>query len=142
MSRFDARLELNPTEEMMRSHGLGVGGPIQKFIDNECIKLMQPYTPRLSGVLAFSSINQNCIGTGVIIQEQEYARFQYYGKVMTTEDGRVWAKKNEAKPIITDRDLVHNKSRHPKAGPHWFERMVADSKEDILKGAQEVAKKL
>lgn len=142
MSRFDARLELKPTEEMKRSHGLGEGGPIQKFIDSECIKLMAPYTPFLGGALEKAAKQGTVIGSGVIVQDTPYARFQYYGKVMTTEDGRVWARLHEAKPIVTDRDLVHNKSNHPQAGPRWFERMKAEHAEDILKGAQEVAKKL
>lgn len=140
MSIFNARLELNPTDIIKKSHGLGIGGPIQKAVDSECIRLMSRYTPKLNGLMDKSAENQTVIGSGEIVQDTPYSFFQYYGKVMTTTDGRVFARKNEAKPIITDRDLVHNKSRHPLAGPFWFPRMVADNKEDILKVAEEAAK--
>ena len=140
--RITARLDLNPTEEIKRSHGLGVGGPIQMFVDSECIRRMSKYTPMITGVLEKSATLGTVIGSGEIHQDTPYSRFQYYGKVMTTEDGRVWARKYESKPIITERDLVHNKSRHPQAGPRWFERMKEAEKEDILRGAQEVAKRL
>lgn len=103
---------------------------------------MSPYTPFLGGALEKAATLGTVIGSGEIHQDTPYSRFQYYGKVMTTEDGRVWANLHESKPIITDRDLVHNRSRHPLAGPKWFERMAEAEKEDILKGAQEVAKKL
>jgi len=52
--------------------------------------------------------------------------------------GSPWARRGEKK-ILTDRDLVHDKSKHPMAGPFWFERMKADHKEDILEGARKVA---
>lgn len=142
MAEFTAHLNIKPTEEMKRAHGLGYGGAIQRYIDSECIRRMSPYTPMLSGVLDKSATLGTVIGSGEIHQDTPYSRFQYYGKVMTTEDGRVWARKNEAKPIVTNRDLVHNKSRHQNAGPRWFERMATAEREDILNGVQEVAKRL
>lgn len=142
MSRFNARLEMKPTQEMIRSHGLGKGGPIQKYVDSECIRLMAPYTPMLGGALVKAPEAGPPIGSGEIIQDTPYARFQYYGKVMIYPATRsTWAPKY-GKKEVTEKDLVHQKSKHPMAGPFWFERMKADHKEDILNGAQEVAKKL
>lgn len=127
---------------MIRSHGLGEGGPIQKYVDSECIRLMAPYTPYLGGALEKAATQGTVIGNGEIIQDTPYARFQYYGKVMIyPATGSTWAPKY-GKKEVTEKDLVHQKSKHPMAGPFWFERMKADHKEDILKGAQEVAKKL
>ena len=35
--------------------------------------------------------------------------------------------------------IGHSTERHPQAGKLWFERMKADHKEDILKGAMAIA---
>ena len=138
--QFNIELKMKTTDEIVRVHGLGENGDVQKFIDAECIRYMDKYTPMITGTMIDSAITGTVIGSGLIEYANPYARFQYYGKVMTTEDGRVWAKKDEEKPIITGRNLVHNKSRHPQAGPFWFERMKADYKETILEGAQKIAR--
>jgi hypothetical protein len=52
--------------------------------------------------------------------------------------GSAYASQGESK-VLTDNDLVHNTSRHPQAGPYWFERSKADNKGKILRGAQKVA---
>ena len=39
----------------------------------------------------------------------------------------------------TGRPLTYSTERHPQAGKLWFERMKADHKEDILKGAMAIA---
>lgn len=137
--RFDAHLDMKPTAEMIKSHGLGEGGEIQKFVDKECLLVMSPYTPMLSGLMEKSATVGTVIGSGVIEYNSPYARFQYYGKVMIYEPtGSTWAPK-DGKKIVTDRKLIHNTSRHPKAGPYWFDRAMQDHKEEILQGAQDIA---
>lgn len=49
--------------------------------------------------------------------------------------GSTWAPMYGRKEV-TDRELQHQKSRHPKAGSYWFERMKADKRTVILRGAQ------
>lgn len=39
----------------------------------------------------------------------------------------------------TGRPLTYSTERHPLAGKLWFERMKADHKDDILKGAIAIA---
>ena len=110
----------------------------QSFVDNECIRRMVAYTPMLTGALYKTSMLGTVIGSGEIRQIAPYARYQYYGKLMVSSiTGSAWSKGEEK--VLTDKDLVHNKAYHPKAGPYWFERMKADHKDKILKGAKKVA---
>lgn len=137
--QFDAHLVMKPTAEMIKSHGLGEGGEIQKFVDSECKRVMEPYTPMISGMMIDSVEVGTVIGSGVIEYTSPYARFQYYGNVMIYEPtGSTWAPLG-GKKVVTDKKLVHNTSRHPKAGPLWFDRSMADHKEEIRQGAQDIA---
>jgi hypothetical protein len=137
--QFNGHLEMKATDILMKDRGLLPFGKAQRFIDQECIRLMAPYTPYRAGILEKSATLGTKIGSGEINQVSPYARFQYYGKVMVSAiTGSPWAKHGEKK-ILTGRDLVHDKSKHPMAGPFWFERMKADHKEDILEGARKVA---
>ena len=137
--KFNGRLEMKATDILMKDRGLEPMGKVQKFIDQECIRLMAPYTPRKSGLLEKAATLGTKIGSGEINQISPYARFQYYGKVMVSSiTGSPWARRGD-KQVLTDRDLVHNKSIHPMAGPFWFERMKADKKDEILEGARKIA---
>lgn len=112
----------------------------QKFVDSECIRLMIPYTPMLNGQLMQSAARGTVIGSGVIKYNSPYARYQYYGKLMVSSiTGSAYAGKGESK-ILTDKDLHYNNSKHPRAGKLWFERMKADRKEQILRGAERFLK--
>jgi hypothetical protein len=137
--QFNGRLEMKATDVLMKERGLNPLGKVQKFIDQECIRLMAPYTPFRAGMLERSATLGTKIGSGEINQIAPYARYQYYGKLMVSSiTGSAWARYGEKK-VLTDKDLVHDKSRHPQAGPFWFERMKADHKEEILEGARKVA---
>jgi hypothetical protein len=137
--QFNGRLEMKATDILMKDRGLEPMGKVQKFIDQECIRLMAPYTPYRSGILEGSAVRGTKIGSGVIHQITPYARYQYYGKLMVSSiTGSAWTRKGEKK-ILTDRDLQYDTSRHPLAGKMWFERMKTDKKDEILEGARKVA---
>lgn len=137
--QFNGRLEMKATDILMKDRGLEPMGKVQKFIDQECIRLMAPYTPYRQGILEKSATLGTKIGSGEINQVTPYARYQYYGKLMVSSiTGSPWARRGEKK-VLTDRDLVHDTSMHPMAGPFWFERMKADKKDEILAGARKVA---
>lgn len=135
---FHNTFTINPIAKLQKARGIQVNGRVQQFIDQETIRLMAPYTPMLTGALEKSATIGTDIGSGVIQQISPYARFHYYGKLMLSEwTDSAWSH-GEGK-YVTDIDLVHNKSQHPKAGPFWFERMKTDKKEQILRGAQKIA---
>lgn len=50
----------------------------QEFVDSECIRKMNPDTPRKTGVLIKSATLGTVIGSGEINQIAPYARKQYY----------------------------------------------------------------
>lgn len=131
--------DMKGDQALIRERGLQPYGRTQKFIDQEVIRLMAPYTPMLTGALEKSATSGTRIGSGEIHQNTPYARYQYYGKLMVSSlTGSAYATHGESK-VLTDKDLQYNKSKHPQAGPYWFERMKADKKEQILRGAQKVA---
>lgn len=97
----------------IKKRGLYKGSRAQKFIDSEVIRRMGPYTPMDTGFLKNSAPKvQTVIGSGKIVQAAPYARRQYYEH---KGDGR--------------------------RGRKWFERMKAEHKESILKGARMIAKR-
>lgn len=145
-----ARLDVN-VNDIMKNHGLDDGGEAQRYIDNECIRLMDPYTPFLNGALMASVRLNSVIGSGKLVQATPYARYQYYGNLMVDpitlkgsfydpKTGRHWSRPGVGKIMDPGgRKLQHNTSKNPQAGPHWFERMVADHGDDIGRGAAKVA---
>ena len=70
-----SRLEWNPN--FSREHEKRFDKR-QQFIDQECIRRMNPETPRRTGVLVKSAILGTVIGSGEINQIAPYARRQYY----------------------------------------------------------------
>ncbi len=110
----------------------------QSFIDRECIHLMVRYTPALNNILYKSPTFGTIIGSGEIYYLSPYARYQYYGKLMVSSvTGSAYASAGESK-VLTDIDLVHQKSVHALAGPFWFERMKKEKGAEILKGAAKI----
>lgn len=73
--RVTARLEWNegfaPDKEKRFANA-------QEFVDSECIRRMNPETPRRTGVLIKSATLGTVIGSGEINQIAPYARRQYY----------------------------------------------------------------
>jgi len=124
--------------ELCRNRGIETTGRVQKFIDQEVIRLMDPYTPNFNGVLIKSATLGTKIGSGEIHQNAPYARYQYYGKLMVSSiTGSAWSH-GESK-VLTDKDLSYNTHKNSQAGAFWFERMKADKQEQILRGARKIA---
>lgn len=125
-------------EQIKREHGINKNGFVQKYIDSECIRLMKPYTPMLSGVLIKSATLGSTIGSGEIVQIAPYARYQYYGKLMVSRlTGSAYARQGESK-VLTNKNLNYRKI-NPNAGAFWFERMKSDHERAILNGARKLS---
>lgn len=99
----------------------------QMFVDSEVLRLSEPYTPFQSGMLVKSGILGTIVGSGEVVWNAPYSRYQYYGKVMV---GR-------APKELTDKDLTYHGA--PKRGAFWFERMKKDHGDKILRGAGKLA---
>lgn len=73
--RTIARLEWNPGFKPNYENGFANA---QEFVDSECIRRMNPETPRRTGALIKSATLGTVIGSGEINQIAPYARRQYY----------------------------------------------------------------
>ena len=94
--------------------GLDVGEEVQKIIDSEVMRRVDPYTPKQEGILIKSGPLHTTLGSGKVIQKTPYARRLYYNPQYSFDGA-------------------------PKRGAYWFERMKADHKSDILKLAAKKA---
>jgi len=96
----------------------------QTYVDSEVLRLSEPYVPFQSGMLKLSGQLGTVIGSGLVVYNAPYAKYQYYGYVMA---GR-------APKQLTDKLISYHGA--PKRGKLWFERMKADHKESIITGAR------
>lgn len=133
------KLDIGMEDFAKKRAALQRDGPVQCFIDSEVMRYMSPLMPRQDGTMISSMITNTVVGSGYINVATPYARFQHEGKVMIYEPtGSTWAPANEGK-IVIDKNLEYNGA--PDRGAFYFERMKRAHEKDILKGAQEVAKK-
>ena len=133
------KLDIGMEDFAKKRAALQRGGPVQCFIDSEVMRYMSPLMPRQDGTMISSMITNTVVGSGYVNVATPYARFQHEGKVMIYEPtGSTYAPANEGK-IVIDKNLEYNGA--PDRGAFYFERMKRAHEKDILKGAQEVAKK-
>jgi hypothetical protein len=105
---------MQPTSVIKAHLGLEPNGRIQKFFTSECAKAMDKYVPFDEGILADYRIQGN-----LIIYEQNYARYQYYGL------------SKSGKPLNYQTD------KHPLATSYWDKKMVTADLPDIVKRIQD-----
>ena len=87
----------------------------QFFVDNEVLRLSEPFTPLKTGMLVKSGILGTEVGSGIVRWIAPYAAAQYY---MTNRKT-----KSETGPL---------------RGSFWFERMKQLYKKAILRGAKKI----
>lgn len=141
MFSITARLDVQiSADDILAAYGLEKGGRVQRFLDQKIISDCTPYVPASPDrTLEFSAQVTTEIGSGLIIYNTPYARYQYYGKVMTDELGRTWVGAGEKKPIIHDDwPLTYDTAQNPLAGSYWFERAKADHLNEWLDEARRV----
>jgi len=116
----------------------------QAFIDSECIRKMGPYTPFRNGILEKSATLGTKIGSGHIVYNSPYARYQYYGivygpNIPIFENGELVGFRSPPHKRSTGRAMTYNKARHPQAQRLWFEVMKKKHSRAILRGAAAIA---
>lgn len=118
----------------------------QKFIDSECLRYMKPYTPFRTGVMEKSATLGTVIGSGKIVYNSPYARYQYYGVVYGPniplyENGELvgFRSPKGKQKHSTNRQMQYSRSRHPQAQRLWFETMKKKHGKAIIRGAAAVA---
>lgn len=94
----------------------------QRYIDSTVLRLSDPYIPKDSGTLIKSGIIHTVIGSGEVRYRTPYADYVYYHNAGRGRNGM-------------------NSAGGGLRGRLWFERMKADKKEQILRGAQAMAER-
>lgn len=117
--------------EIYRNLGIEEKGKVQQFLDKTVSQNLQKYVSFSSGIMEKSIKIATVPGSGKIIINVPYARFQSEGKVMIgTGSHSPWARRGEKK-IVTSRNLKYHNSDLKRGAKPW-ERMKADKKESIL----------
>lgn len=111
-NRFTAKLVFNPNLQAALRKNFAM---TQQFIDNEVLRLSDPYVPFDTGYLKKSGTLGTVVGSGKIFYIAPYGRKQYY-------DGR-----------------APGTAKDPLRGRLWFERMKTDHINDIRNGAAKIA---
>ena len=116
----------------------------QCFVDSECIRHMDKYTPKRTGALIRSATLGTKIGSGHIVYNSPYARYQYYGEIYGPnipiyKDGELTGWRSPPKKHPTGREITYSKDKNPNAQKLWFEKMKSEKGESILRGAQKIA---
>lgn len=109
---------IKPTRQLLRERGLLEGGKVQKFIDSECIRHMDKYTPFQTGFLKRSVILGTVIGSGILRYVASYSRSVYYNNA-----GRG----------------IEGTARGGRRGRRWFEVMKTFHLSEIIEGAKRIA---
>lgn len=95
-----------------------------------------PYVPALTGSLD----TRTRVVDNMVIYPGPYAQFLYYGKVMVDpETGSTYAPKDGIK-VVTDKNLVFNKSEHAQAQAFWFEASKSENLDKWIRIAEKAVK--
>ena len=114
----------------------------QNWLDGQVFTDMEKYMPFRDGNMRNVSaiMSRSMQGSGrVIAGAPPYGRFLYEGKVMVDPaTGSPWARAG-AKKVVTDRDLVFDKTAHPRATDHWFDAAKTENVKSWVKGVKRIA---
>ena len=133
-------LRVKPIKEIYGNLGLEENGKLQAFLDERVSTNLMKYVSLKSRTQLKSIPIASKYGSGRVIINVPYARFQAEGKVMVgVRSRRAWAMKHEKKEVINKRLTYHNGSLR---GAHPFERMKADKRDSILLETAKLARRL
>ena len=141
---INARLELDGLDKILAKRGLAPGGRVQKVVDNAVLLYCAPKVPFDTGYLVRSAIQASAIGQGLIVYATPYARYLYYGEIYGPnipifEGGELagFCSPKGKKKHPTGRPLSYRGA--PERGAYWFERAMAEHKNDIIEEAAAAA---
>ena len=133
-------LKMKPLKNIYSSLGLEEKGKVQAFLDEKVATNLMKYVSLKSGAQQKSIPIASKYGSGRVIINVPYARFQAEGKVMVGVNSKSpWAKRGERK-VVTGRKLTYHSNI--LRGSHPFERMKADKGNKILTQTANYARRL
>lgn len=110
MSNINVQFKLDSVQKILARRGLEARGKVQKFVDSEVMRVMEPYMPFDTGTMVKSMYTATDIGSGEVKVNTPYAH----------------------RRLLSARHVGIR-------GPQYFERMKADRLESILDGAAKIA---
>ena len=133
MLKFTVHTDLSGIGPMLRN----ASNKAQHAVAIQAQKDTSPYVPARTG-----SLDQRTrVDENQIIYPGPYARYLYYGKLMVDPaTGSSYAPKGATK-VLTDKNLVFNKSMHSQAQDHWFEASKAENMDKWLRVAGKAVKR-
>lgn len=126
MKKTTVKVEMKPVDTILTRLGINKNGDVQGFLVNTVNRRITRYMPYRTGVL---STKVKYIKSPTEIEvAADYARYQYYGKVMIGPPPKVATSKllNQA-PHAPGND---------RAGPFWDRRMMAAEGDQIVSEVQ------
>lgn len=114
----------------------------QNWLDGQVFTDMEKYMPFRDGNMRNVSaiMSRSMQGSGrVIAGTPPYGRFLYEGKVMVDPVTGSPRARAGAKKVVTDRDLVFDKTAHPRATDHWFDVAKTENVKSWVKGVKRIA---
>ena len=106
MSKAGVTVKINDLQTLLRKRGLEDSGRVQKYVDSEVMRVMEPYMTFDTGMMAHSMPLATTLGSGEVHVNTPYAH------------RRLKSARNNG-----------------LRGPNYFARMKADRLEEILDGA-------
>lgn len=128
-------------KEIKKSLGLEENGEVQKIIDKTISENLQTYVSFDSGTQEASIKSATVLGSGLIIINVPYARFQAGGKLMIGEKSHSSFAKRSEKKVLTNKNLIYHNGT-PRRGAKPFDRMVKERKNAMLKEIESAAKRI
>ena len=125
--------------ELEKMTGLDKGGKVQKYIDENLFGWSKDYLPGIQKIHIYAqSVAANKPGNGQVIWNTPDANYLYEGKLMVDAlTHSAWGRLNEQKIMDPEgRNLHYN--GEPKRGSKWFDRMINDKMDELVKGVQNI----
>lgn len=137
---MEITLKTKPLKTIYKGLGLEEKGKVQTFLDKTVAENLQKYVSFKSGAQSDSIPVASNYGSGKVIINVPYARFQAGGKVMVgVRSHSPWARRGERK-VLTNRNLTYHGGN--LRGSHPFERMKADKGQKILNQTAKYARRI
>jgi hypothetical protein len=111
---IDAQLDLSDLNAILERRGLTIGGRVQKVVDVAVLRYCDPKVPFNTGMLKDSAITASAVGEGLLVYATPYARRLFYHP-------------------------EYNFQGAPDRGAYWFERTMAEHKDDVVREAAAAA---
>lgn len=111
---IDAQLDLSDLNAILEQRGLTPGGRVQKVVDAAVLRYCDLKVPFNTGMLKSSAITASAVGEGLLVYATPYARRLFYHP-------------------------EYNFQGAPDRGAYWFERTMAEHKDDVVREAAATA---